>query len=281
MRETGFTRETRAEALIARRALVTSALIGCCVWVLNSTSIMMERARAGLEANPLDAWFTEGTSIVIVFGLFIAALWWERRHPFVIGQSLQTLPWHVLGALVFSVLHIVFLGLAREALYPIIVGGSYDFFSDPVQVFTYELRKDVLTYAALILIIGGYRAIEWQKMELEAVRENARQAKRLTLKCGGRTILVEANDFETGNSAGNYVELKLATGNHFARMTLAELELQLGDAGIDAVRAHRSWLINRVLISEITPTGEGDVSIKLKNGDTIPGSRRYRKRLAA
>ena len=72
-----------------------------------------------------------------------------------------------------------------------------------------------------------------------------------------------------------------APGRQLARLTLAELERQLRDAGVDVVRVHRSWLVNRASIAEIAPTGEGDVTITLRDGDTAPGSRRYREPLAA
>ena len=120
-----------------------------------------------------------------------------------------------------------------------------------------------------------------RQLEAEVARAEARQTHRLTLKCGGRTLRIAADEFRAAQAAGNYVEIRLAGGEHLARSTLTELERQLSEAGIDAVRVHRSWLVNRDAIREIAPTGEGDVAITLDTGAKVPGSRRYRDRLDA
>ncbi|HBF89820.1 MAG TPA: LytTR family transcriptional regulator, partial [Hyphomonas atlantica] len=39
---------------------------------------------------------------------------------------------------------------------------------------------------------------------------------------------------------------------------------------------HRSHLVNLDRVSEIVPTGEGDVTLRLDTGAEVPGSRRYR-----
>ena len=55
--------------------------------------------------------------------------------------------------------------------------------------------------------------------------------------------------------------------------------LAASEAGVDAVRTHRSFLVNRAAITETVPTGEGDVRILLSDGSEVPGSRRYREGL--
>jgi DNA-binding LytR/AlgR family response regulator len=92
---------------------------------------------------------------------------------------------------------------------------------------------------------------------------------------------VPANDFTSARAAGNYVEVRFGNGQHLARTTLTDLEKLLTEAGIDARRVHRSWLINHACLAEITPTGEGDVTLTLADGQRVPGSRRYRDRLEA
>ncbi len=52
-----------------------------------------------------------------------------------------------------------------------------------------------------------------------------------------------------------------------------------GAAGANAVRVHRSWIVNADHISRIEPTGEGDIKIEMKDGAIVPGSRRYRGNL--
>jgi DNA-binding LytR/AlgR family response regulator len=86
---------------------------------------------------------------------------------------------------------------------------------------------------------------------------------------------------EWAKAADNYVEVKANGVTHLARMTLAALETQLRLAGIDAVRVHRSYVVNRAWISEIIPSGDGDFRIRMSDGSELRGSRRYRENLAS
>ncbi|WP_300530599.1 LytTR family DNA-binding domain-containing protein [Maricaulis sp.] len=274
-------RETRAERTIARGAMATIATLMVANYIVNSTSIQMEADRVGREIDALQPWFIEGTSMALILALMPALVFLERRYPLVTGSWKSALPYHAAGVMAFTLIHVGLMGVLRESLHPVLFDRPYVFFNNPLEVFLYELRKDALTYSVQILTLSGFRMVEWARMDAEAAREEARRTHRLTLKCGGRTVLVEAEAFQTAKAAGNYVELTLASGEQLARMTLAELERQLREAGIDAVRVHRSWLVNRSLITEITPTGEGDVTVTLSSGASIPGSRRYRDRLVA
>ena len=77
-------------------------------------------------------------------------------------------------------------------------------------------------------------------------------------------------------AASNYVEVVTPGRTYLARSTLSELEKLLQAAGGRHVRVHRSHVVNLDKVSEITPTGEGDVTLTLETGETVPGSRRYR-----
>lgn len=253
------------------------------ITIVNATSTLMEVARDGGEIHPLRPWLIEGTSALYVLILFFGLLRLERRFPVEASNWRTHIPIQILGAVIWSILHVVAMGYTRELIFPYLLDWDYHFFAHPgpLEVFFYEFRKDILTYTLQLMALSALRTIEWHRLEAIAARQAARQDHRLTLKCGGRTMHVEASGFLSAKAAGNYVEVRLQNGEHLARMTLAELEKQLADAGIGAVRVHRSWLVNRSAITEVRPTGEGDVVLTLSNGDTIPGSRRYRDRLNA
>ncbi|MEZ5893657.1 MAG: LytTR family DNA-binding domain-containing protein [Parvularculaceae bacterium] len=134
---------------------------------------------------------------------------------------------------------------------------------------------------AVVFAITLGRDIEQQRRELAASREDARKSLRLTLKCGGRSIFVDASEVVSVKSAANYVEVDAGGAPYLARATLAAIERQLADAGVSAIRVHRSWVVNADRIRKIDPTGEGDVKIEMTNGAVVPGSRRYRDRLPA
>lgn len=273
--------EQNAERRLRLTAIIVVFSLVFVMMALNASSLLMEATRDGHEINPLRPWLSEGTSAFYILLLFFGLLWLERRFPIEPGSWRRNLVVHAGAAIVWSAIHILAMGLTREAIYPALLNWDYEFFSypSPSEVFLYELRKDLVTYTLQLMTLTALRTIEWHRMEAAAARRDARESRRLTLKCGGRVMHLEAMNFLTAKAAGNYAEIEFQTGSHLARITLAELQNQLLEAKVDAVRCHRSWLINQEQIREIRPTGEGDVEITLDDGRLVPGSRRYRNRL--
>ena len=246
--------------------------------MINALSNITEAERAGSIAHVAEIWFLEGTSTAFVLLLFWPVSWLESRFPLGETRWPVAIPVYVIGSLIFSIVHVGGIALLRDGLWPVLFEGAYNFFGDGVGlVFVYEYRKDVMAYAVILFLLYIFRSLEQHRMDAEAARREAQTRHRVTLKCGGRTVLAEADGFVAASAAGNYVEAVFATGSHFARMTLRELETQLRAAKVDAVRVHRSHLVNRASIAEIAPTGEGDVVITLSSGAQVPGSRRYRE----
>lgn len=186
---------------------------------------------------------------------------------------------HAGFCLVFSIIHIAGMVAIRKAVFPFAFGGPYIFTDNLLREFIYEFRKDAVTYALIAFFITFGRQLEQQRRELAAAREDARKSQKLTLKCGGRSIFIDAASVVWAKSASNYVEVKASGETHLARSTLGAIENQLADAGASAVRVHRSWVVNRDHIKKIDPTGEGDVRIAMSDGTIAPGSRRYRDKL--
>lgn len=273
--------EQDAERRLRLTAIIAVFSLTLIMMAVNASSLLMEASRDGREINPLFPWLSEGTSAFYILVLFFGLLWLERRFPIERVTWRRNLVVHAGLALVWSALHILAMGLTREAIYPVLLDWDYRFFAypGPIEVFLYELRKDLVTYTLQLMTLTALRTIEWHRMEAAAARRDARETRRLTLKCGGRVMHLEAMNFLMAKAAGNYVELEFQTGSHLARITLAELQNQLVEARVDAVRCHRSWLVNRDQIREIRPTGEGDVEITLDTGQQLPGSRRYRDQL--
>lgn len=279
-RPSDIQREHRAQRDAVIRAFLAYSVIILGFWVVNSLSSITEAERAGVDAHAAQAWFLEGSSTVFVLVLFWPVGWLESRFP--VGETRWPVafPVHLAGSLVFSALHVGGIALIRETLWPLFFEGDYRFFADGAGlVFLYEYRKDVMAYAVILFLLYIFRTVEQHRMDAETARREAQVRHRVTLKCGGRTVLAEADGFLFASAAGNYVEAVFATGTHFARLTLRELETQLRAAQIDAVRVHRSYIVNRAAIAEIAPTGEGDVVITLTGGAQVPGSRRYRAAL--
>ncbi len=282
MKSSDLQREQAAEARVGRSAFIANAVIVLGIWVVSATSILIRRDIEHIDGPWLEPWLLEGTSPLVTIPLFFLVRWFERQAQIGASNWTRAIPIHMAGAALFCSLVIAWMAIFRAAVWPPLFGESYVLFGDaPVQVYFYEFRKLLPGYLGPLVLIYFIRQLEFTKLELEAARMEARTSRRLTLKCGGRTLFVAAADFQAAKAAGNYVEIRLAAGTRLARLTLAELERQLRDAGVDAVRVHRSWLVNKHSVAEITPTGEGDVTIRLTNGDTLPGSRRFRDNLAA
>jgi DNA-binding LytR/AlgR family response regulator len=189
-------------------------------------------------------------------------------------------PFHLAASVVVSVIHVTVMVLIRKAIFLVAFAGPYIFTDNLARDFVYEYRKDLFGYALFLFLIMFGRQLAQQRRELAAAREDARKSQRLTLKCGGRSIFINAADIVWVKSASNYVEVRANGATHLARATLAAIERQLADAGVKATRVHRSWVVNTDHIRKIEPTGEGDVSIEMSDGSHVPGSRRYRDRLS-
>jgi DNA-binding LytR/AlgR family response regulator len=174
---------------------------------------------------------------------------------------------HLCAALAFSAAHVAGLSLLRRTAYAF-VGAVY---RDRPDVFSYELRKDVLSYAA-------FAAIFWLARRLREAKEAPLRPVSFDIRDGARLIRAPLSEILAAASAGNYVEFVLADGRRpLMRATLAAVEAELGGFGF--VRVHRSWLVNTGRVTGLTPAGSGDWTVEL-SGATAPLSRRYPGALA-
>lgn len=246
----------------------------CVLMIIQATSIQMEAARDGLSPDGRTPWVLEGSSHFV--WLVLATLF-----PFVLNRAPlggdavgRTLAIHMLAVFVISFLHVVGMFALREALFPVILGRPYELDLFSADTFIYEVRKDAFTYALFLL---GFWSIRLAHDRVVATsRTLLREDRRITIHCGKTAIFLDAGDIVYAKSAGNYVEVTTTAKTHLGRMTLAQLESSLADAGAPHLRVHRSYLVNPGEIREISPNGEGGVTIELKSGVTIPGSRSYR-----
>ena len=165
--------------------------------------------------------------------------------------------------------HIAVMALIRHIGYAL-AGETYDFSHGRLAlVLIYESRKDFLTF---VLTTGMFWAYE-RLHRTEAPPPRA----RIEVRADGRILYLSPDEIVSAEAAGNYVELRLTHGKPLLlRATLADYADRLGP---DFVRAHRSRLINRAHIREISVTAAGDPRLTLSDGREVAGSRRYRDRL--
>lgn len=273
------TDERSAETLAGRQAWIAFAVIVGVSFVVNATSEVEEWTRAGNTQPAIEAWLFEGTSAVIHLGLFALVLRLERRFPVDGPISPRLFGTHLAGSFVYSALHVAGMFSLREIIWRIFFNTRYHTLPGMLSEFPYEYRKDIATYGLILFVIYLFRTREFARLEAATAKAEASRTERLSVKCGGRTIFIDPARVLCAKAAGNYVEITTANETYLARTSLTDLEKQLIETGADAIRVHRSWLVARSSVAEVIPTGEGDVRLKLSNGDEVPGSRRYRHRL--
>ena len=270
--------EARADALADRRTWLLILCITLASWIVLASSAYDDLARDG-HTPGIEPWVREFASHLATLVCFAIVPVMLNRWP-VNGQNwYRTVPVHIAATIVYSVGHTLFMVGVRKLLYPVLFDHTYTFgLSDP-SIWLYEYRKDAYAYLIALLAFMTSRTLEQRRLEAEIAREDARTAGRLTLRSGGRIIFIDASDVIYAQAASNYVEVTTPHKTHLVRLTLASLEKLLQDAGTDHIRVHRSYIVNKHHIQEITPTGEGNVDITLDTGVHVPGSRSYRAQL--
>jgi hypothetical protein len=273
--------ERRAQHAAIRNAALVCIGTLLVVYVVNALSLGSEIAWNHGSAPASLPWIQEGTAILAILTGLPLILWLGQRFPLEPGRWRANLALHCAGVLIYGLIQVNLMMSLRFAIWEGIYGHAYSYDGSAVEMFIYEFRKQAATYFGFQLILSASLGIEQLRLEAAAAHSDARTRHRITLRCGGRVMRLPASDFTSARAAGNYVEVRFGTGLHLARTTLTDLEKLLVEAGIDARRVHRSWLINHACLTQIIPTGEGDVTLTLADGQNVPGSRRYRDRLAA
>jgi hypothetical protein len=252
----------------------------------NSVVTWMDLER--VAAKPLQAWqpaMWEITSALVIGALIPVIVRFERRCP-VRWDTLRTaLPMHLIASLVFCVLHVAGMWVLRKAGYAL-MGERYDFGPWSVQL-TYEYLKDVRTYVMILAALFSYRFLilrltgEARVLDapepapgIEASPQPEPRPTRFLVRKLRREFLVAASDIAWVQAQGNYVGLHVNGHDYLLRATLTEFLQQLDPERF--VRVHRSHVVNLDHIAEIEPLDSGDARLHLRDGATVPCSRRYR-----
>jgi DNA-binding LytR/AlgR family response regulator len=150
----------------------------------------------------------------------------------------------------------------------------------------YEYLKDVRTYFGLLVFVLFYRLVllRWQgEARLLDQPDSGQPVKpidrpeRFLVRTLGKEFLLPALDIEYLQAWGNYVNLRVRGHDYPLRTTMAAIEKRLDPKRF--VRVHRSYIVNLDFVAEIEPLDSGDARAKLRHGDYVPVSRRYREAL--
>lgn len=258
----GYVPKDRRELIVLVLLVVVAIGLFAIVGALTSLS-----DRPGLD--PWKAWTWALTSGATALPCaFICMLAVRYASPTEWGWP-RAIVLHALAALTYTLLHVAGFVVLRKIVYAA-MGDSYG--AGPLlDEFPYELRKDLLTYAANATLF-------WLAGEQQRRGRAIEPRPTFDIRDGARIIRVPVEDILAVSSAGNYVEFWLAEGRRpLMRATLAAVETELERFGF--VRAHRSWLVNGARVTGLAPDGSGDWTIEL--GEVrAPLSRRFPEALA-
>lgn len=111
--------------------------------------------------------------------------------------------------------------------------------------------------------------------ETSAVRSEP--MTRVLVTTRGSREWIALGDVDWIESQGNYVTMHVGARAHWVRQPLKAFEARLDRARF--ARIHRRTIVALDRISEIVAEGNGDASIRLRDGSTLRASRNYRKAL--
>lgn len=258
----------RQMTLFAFGALLAYGLIRI---TSNVYSYLAERHAFGRDVPVSTAWAYEGTSLA-AWLILITACWFfvATLRPPRFGWR-ATIAIHAALALPISFAHIALMVGFRMLVWRI-AGDAYHFESPDGSPILYELRKNLATYAELILLIF---LMQWLIARYGVVPAPAAGPQMLAIGDGSVTHHLPVREIEHVAAAANYVEIAWRGHRLLHRATLSSLEDELADAGF--VRIHRSRLIRRDAVRRVVTHKSGDFDVEMESGELLRGSRRYRE----
>ena len=98
--------------------------------------------------------------------------------------------------------------------------------------------------------------------------------RRLHIRDRGRIIIVDVDEIDYIDAAGDYMCVHVGDDTHVLRETMKALERRLDPARFQ--RIHRSAIVNLERIAEVRPHANGECFLKLRSGHELKVSRSYK-----
>lgn len=281
METTHHNPEISADKRADRLAFVYIAVFTFLSWAMLSNADHLESIREGLNVSWIEAWLTQGTSHIAILIVIAALPFFLSRFPLNLENWVRRVPLYCIGFGLFSAVHIILMMVFRTLTFPLLLDRPHERSLLEIDIWRYEMPKDAYTFLLVVSIFLTMRQMEQLRLEAASARLVARETGRLRLKSGGRILFLSTDEIVRAEAASNYVDIKTETGHHFIRMTLTSLERLIREAGHSHIRIHRSHLVKRNSIREISPKGDGKWVAKIENGDTVPVGQKYKSSLKA
>ncbi|MBI1392083.1 MAG: response regulator [Alphaproteobacteria bacterium] len=101
-----------------------------------------------------------------------------------------------------------------------------------------------------------------------------RFAERLSFKDGSKVVILNADDIEWIDAAGDYMCVHAGGKTHIIRETMKTLQQRLDPTRFQ--RIHRSAIVNVNKVKELHPHSNGEYFLTLENGSELKLSRSYK-----
>jgi hypothetical protein len=238
------------------------------------------------RATSIEPWIWEASSSLVILALVPFVVMATRRWPVRFDTWRHNLKVHLLLSVPFCLAHVGLMVVLRLIAYRALLGWHYNFGSDWPQQLGYEYLKDIRTYFSFVVIITGYglfvRRLQGEASLLAEPDEGppvepVDRPERFLVRKLGKEFLIAAREIEWLQASGNYVNLHVRGRDYPLRATMAGIEERLDPSRF--VRVHRSYLVNLDYLAEIEPLETGDARLTMRDGATLPCSRRFRAQL--
>lgn len=237
-------------------------------------------------ADSFEPWVWEASSSLAMLSLVPFVVWATRRWPIRFDTWTRSLKVHLALSVPFCLAHVGLMIVLRMLAYQAIKGWHYHFGDDWLLQVGYEYLKDIRTYLSFVGGITGYSFIV-RRLQGEATLlaepdegppvEPVDRPERFLVRKLGKEFLLAAREIEWLQASGNYVNLHVRGRDYPLRATMAGIEDRLDPTRF--VRVHRSFLVNLDYLTEMEPLETGDARLTMRDGATVPCSRRFRTQL--
>ncbi len=104
--------------------------------------------------------------------------------------------------------------------------------------------------------------------------DKQRYPERLSFKDGSKVVMLDADEIEWIDAAGDYMCIHAGGKTHIIRETMKALQTRLDPARFQ--RVHRSAIVNVKRVKELHPHSNGEYFLVLDNGAELKLSRSYK-----
>jgi two-component system, LytTR family, sensor kinase len=162
-----------ASPLPDRRSRVAFWMAYAAAWAALGTwlgiNVIIGHRNGGMPIAAWEPMTWELSSVALMAVLAVAVYRFEQRVPLSGPQWWRHLPVHILAAIAFSAVHTAGMVGIRQIVYSL-YGSRYDF-GDMWLGFAYELQKDLISYAIIIVVCIALRAQRLRRnRELAVIR---------------------------------------------------------------------------------------------------------------